>query len=156
MKKRKCNLDEMQEQKLLKIEHTACWIGFFGLFAAIYVQLAIGNRGIQAIGGECVVILAMGIYIIAGCIRNGIWDRNLKPSAKTNGIISLISGLLFGGFWGVISYVRYHKLLGSLATFVVAFLMVAGMVLLLLTVLSDAYNRRKQHMDAEADAEEEK
>lgn len=156
MKKCKNNLDEMQEQKMLKIEHTACWIGFFGLLAAIYVQMAIGNRGIRAIGGESVVILVMGIYIVVGCIRNGIWDRNAEPTPKTNLIISLVSGLVFGGFWGVLSYVRYHKLVGSLATFVLMFVVVAVMIMLVLTVLSGAYHRRKYRMDAEADAEEEK
>lgn len=154
MKKCKNHLDEMQEQKLLQIEHTACWLGFFGLLAAIYVQMAIGNRGFAAIGGEAVVILVMGIYIVVGCVRNGIWDRNAEPTPKTNLIVSLVSGLVFGGFWGVLSYVRYHKLLGSLATFVLIFVSVAAMVMLVLTALSGAYNRRKHHMDAEADKEE--
>lgn len=156
MKKCKNHLDEMQEQKMLKIEHTACWIGFFGLLAAIYVQMAIGNRGIAAIGGEAVVILVMGIYIIVGCIRNGIWDRNAEPTPKTNLIVSLVSGLVFGGFWGVLSYVRYHKLVGSLATFAVVFLMVAVAAMLLLTALSGVYNRKKHRMDVDADADEEK
>ena len=39
---KKSNLDEMQEQKLLKIEHNGFWFAFFGLFAAIMIQLALG------------------------------------------------------------------------------------------------------------------
>lgn len=155
MKKCKSNLDEMQEQKLLKVEHTACWIGFFGLLAAIYAQMAIGNSGIEAIGGEAVVMLVMGVYIVAGCIRNGIWDRKLEPTPKSNLGVSLLAGLVFGGFWGILSYVRYHKLLGSLATFAVAFIMVVAVSMLILTAMSDVYNRKKRRMDAEADAEEE-
>ena len=28
---KKSNLDEMQEQELLKIEHNGCWLAFWGL-----------------------------------------------------------------------------------------------------------------------------
>ncbi len=154
MKKCKSRLDEMQEQKLLKVEHNACWIGFFGLFVVIYGQLAIGNRGIQAIGGESLILLLMGIYIMVGCVRNGIWDRNLKPNFKTNLVVSLVAGLGFGGFWGVLSYVRYHALAGSAATFVFCFVFASVVILLLLTGLSAIYRRRKHRMDAQADKEE--
>ena len=41
MKKgKKSRLDEMQEQKMLQIEHNGCWLAFIGLFAVILVQLA--------------------------------------------------------------------------------------------------------------------
>ena len=36
---KKTNLDEMQELKLLKIEHNAYWFCFTGLLAAIAVAL---------------------------------------------------------------------------------------------------------------------
>ena len=35
----KNRLDEMQEQKLLKIEHNGCWLAFYGLAAVIMIQL---------------------------------------------------------------------------------------------------------------------
>lgn len=41
MKKTESQLDEMQEQKLLKIEHTSFWLAFWGLVAAILVQSAL-------------------------------------------------------------------------------------------------------------------
>ena len=31
MKKTKSNLDELQELKLLKIEHNGCWLAFWGI-----------------------------------------------------------------------------------------------------------------------------
>ena len=43
MKKTKSNLDELQELKLLKIEHNGCWLAFWGLLAVILTQIAIGN-----------------------------------------------------------------------------------------------------------------
>lgn len=77
--KKKNNLDEMQEQKLLKIEHTGFWLGFWGLAIIIYIQLAMGNSGFAYIGGETVILLLMALYTSVVCIRNGIWDRKLKP-----------------------------------------------------------------------------
>lgn len=154
MKKCKSNLDEMQEQKMLKIEHNACWLGFFGLVAVIYLQIAIGNGGIEAIGGEAAVVLLMGICIMVGCVRNGIWDRNLKPNVKTNLIASLVAGLVFGGFWGIVSYVRYHALAGSVAAFAFCFGLVAVLVFVLLSGLSAIYKRRAKRMEEKTDEEE--
>ena len=39
MKNVKSNLDEMQEAKLLQIEHKGCWLAFWGLLAAMIVEL---------------------------------------------------------------------------------------------------------------------
>ena len=37
--KRRNNLDEMQEQKLLHIESRGYWLAFWGLAAALIIQL---------------------------------------------------------------------------------------------------------------------
>ena len=34
----KNNLDEMQEQKLLHIEHNGCWLAFWALLAAMTAE----------------------------------------------------------------------------------------------------------------------
>ncbi len=154
MKKRKSNLDEMQEQKLLRIEHNACWLCFWGLLAVIYIQMAMGNNDIRAIGGESLILLIASGYILFTCLKNGIWDRNLKPNGKTNLGLSLLAGLAFGGFWGIISYVRYHALAGSVATFVVMFLSISVLTMLALTFTSGICKRRKNQLDAKIDEEE--
>lgn len=154
MKKNKSMLDEMQEQKLLQIEHRGCWLGLFGLGIAIYVQTALGHNSFEAIGGESVVMLVMAIYILADCIRNGIWDRKLKPNLKTNLVLSLITGLAVGAFWFVVSYYRYHALIGSLATFACMFFCSTVLVLATLTATSAIYNRKKKKLDQQAEDEE--
>ena len=154
MKKRKNNLDEMQEKKLLKIEHNGCWIAFWSLFAVIYLQIAIGNGGLERLGGEIAVMLVLSIYLMVSCIRNGIWDRQLKPNLKTNFMISLVTGLVFGIYWFVISYHNYHKFAGSLATFALIFISIGGLSLILLQLATMAYQHKKKRMDAEADREE--
>lgn len=42
--KRTNKLDEMQEQKMLKIEHNGCWLAFWGLFVSLLVQALIYER----------------------------------------------------------------------------------------------------------------
>ena len=77
---RKNNLDEMQELKLLKLESRGFWLGFIGLFLSIVVQIVIyGSENTREVyAGEFIVFLCMGIYLIAECLRNGIWDRHLS------------------------------------------------------------------------------
>ena len=152
-KNNKSNLDEMQEKELLKIEHNACWIAFWGLFAAIYIQIAVGNGGIEHLGGEIVIMLLMSIYLGVSCVKNGIWDRKLKPNFKTNMVISLITGLVFGIFWTLVSYHKFHKPVGSVAAGVFMFMVIAGSVLLLLSLTTAVYNRRKQKLEDEPDDE---
>lgn len=151
---KKNNLDEMQEQKLLKIEHRGYRIAFWGIAAAIYVQIAIGHDDFMYIGGESIVLLLMSFYGLVDCIRNGIWDRKLQPTLKTNLCVSLVSGLLIGGFWFGVSYHNYHALAGSLATFAIMFLSVSGLVLAALTVTAAIYKRKKRQLEQQADTEE--
>ena len=155
MKKNKNNLDEMQEQKLLNFEKNGFWIAFWGLFLGIYIQLAMGNGSIEYIGCEAVVLLIISIYLLVNTIRNGIWDRKLKPNLKTNIIISLVAGLAFGVFWFVVSYSNYHALAGSIATFVLMFISVSVTVFAMLSLLVAAYNREKKKLDEQADEDEE-
>ena len=64
MKKGKKNrLDEMQEQKMLRIEHNCCWLAFFGLFAVILVQLLYyGMEEAERFAGEHGGIYSGGLY----------------------------------------------------------------------------------------------
>lgn len=155
MKKRNNHLDEMQEKKMLQIEHNSFWMCFWGLFAAIYIQIALGNGDIRCIGGEAVVLTVVALYLLVDCIRNGIWDRKLQPNRKTNMVLSLVTGLAIGGFWFVLSYHRYHKLIGSLATFVIVAVSMGALVMLCLSLTEAIYRKRKKQLDEQADREEE-
>ena len=94
MKKTKSNLDELQELKLLKIEHNGCWLAFWGLLAVILTQIAIGNDSKQDLSGEWIVFMCLALYLTVGCIRNGIWDRKLKPNFKNNIMASSIAAVV--------------------------------------------------------------
>lgn len=152
--KKNNNLDEMQERTLLKIEHRGFLLAFWGLVVVIYIQYAMGHNGFEYVGGETVVLLTAAAYELFACLKNGIWDRKFVPNFKTNLAISLVAGLAFGGFWFAVSYHNYHALAGSIATFVITFISMTAMVLVLLSLTSAVYKRRKQKLDLQADEEE--
>ena len=92
---KKSNLDEMQEQALLKIEHNGCWLAFWGLLVVMAVQMVMRVPGRQMLG-EWIVFMALSLYIAIACLRKGIWDRRLKANRKTNLIIRMLAGAAAG------------------------------------------------------------
>ncbi len=154
MKLCKNHLDEMQEMKLLKIEHVGCWLAFWGLTISIMLQTALGEYQFRQVMGESIILLVLSIYLLIACIKNGIWDRRLQPTKKTNLYLSLGTGGIVGAFWFVTSYYRYHMLFASLMTFVFMFIFCSLLVMICLSITSLIYKKRKQHMDALVDQEE--
>lgn len=152
--KKKSNLDEMQEQKLLKIEHNGCWIAFWGLVIAITVQMILGDNSMKQIIGEGCVLMIMSLYIVIACIKNGIWARNLEANKKTNLAASLIAGTVLGLIFFVTSYINYHKLVGSIAVF--AFIMISTTVIcfIVLTFSAGMYKRQKHKIEYEPEDDE--
>ena len=108
--KRRNNLDEMQEQKLLHIESRGYWLAFWGLAAALIIQLAIygPDADYKVMLPEWIVFMGICLYMVIGCIKAGIWDRALKPSFKDNILMSVLAGLLMGVVQFIISYRNYH------------------------------------------------
>ena len=154
MKKNKSNLDEMQEMKLLKIEHNACWLAFWGLVAAMVIQSVIYDGDFRVIAGEILVMLPMSLYMSIATIKNGIWDRKLKPNAGTNLLISAIAGTVVGLMWFFISYRNYHKLMGSVALFVLMFVVIFFLCFGVLSITAGMYKKQKDRMDRQAEQEE--
>ena len=89
---KKSNLDEMQEQEMLKIEHYGCWMAYWGLLAAMVIQMVMRVPGAQMLG-EWIIFAIMSLYICIACMRKGIWDRRLKAHWKTNLVISLLAAV---------------------------------------------------------------
>ena len=103
----KNQMDEMQEQKLLKIEHNMAWLAFWGLLIVMALQLMLGGAEyIMAVLGEWMVFMAMCVYMVSGCLKAGIWDRKLKPEPKTNFLCSLVGAVAVGVVVGIAQW-RY-------------------------------------------------
>ena len=151
-KNKKSNLDEMQEQKLLVIEHNGCWLAFWGLLAALIVQALLGFD-IKALAGEWILFMGLALYIGVACMRSGIWDRRLKMDAKTNLAVSLVAALVAGGFLFAYSYLRFHRLQGSLYVG----LIIAGISFVTcfggLTLAARATKKRQEALNAEPEDE---
>lgn len=148
MSKRKNNLDEMQEQKLLQIEHRGVWFAFWGLLTAILVQEVIGGEdSLRNVIGEWVVFMCLAIYIGVACLKNGIWDRKLQPNPKTNIIISLIAALVCGIVFFASSYIKYQKLVGSIATGLFIFITTFVLTFAALTISVYIYKKRAAKLE---------
>lgn len=154
MKERKNNLDEMQEQKLLKIEHYGTWFAFWGLLAAILIQVIIGGKDLfRNIAGEWIIFMCLAVYIVVACLKNGIWDRKLHPNGKTNIIVSMVTSTITGSMYFVFSYLKYHKLPGSAATGLIFFVITFILVLIALTISMFIYKRRLKKLEEDIEAQ---
>ncbi len=162
MKKRRNKLDEMQEQKMLHIESKGCWIAFIGLMIVIAAQLVYyGTDCGNQIIGETIVFLCMGCYVLAACVKNGVWDRKFEPGFKVNLCASLIAAVASGVLKFAIIYREYGAdgvavgaaaaaaSVNSINTFILCFILLSVMLLV--------YRWRKNRLEnALPDEKEEK
>ena len=154
--KNKSNLDEMQEAKLLQIEHNGCWLAFWGLLAAMIVELFVfGVENMRYFIGEWIVFTVLCVYMGEACLRNGIWDRRLKADRKTNLTVSLIAGAAAGLIFAAISLVRYHSVSGAIVTFVLLFVFVSLCCFLALSLTAREYRKKLAQLESEVDGEAE-
>lgn len=152
MRKEKNNMDEMQKQKLLSIEHNGLGFVFWALLAAILLQTLFFQDAVgYSITGEWIIFMCLCIYISFSCLKNGIWDRRLHPNGKTNLLISLGSGLACGLLFSISNYVNYHKPLSSIATGVLIFISVFVLTVAALTISVSLYKKRLEKMESSCD-----
>lgn len=152
MKKNKVknNLDEMQEQKLLQIEHNGCWFAFWGLLASMIVQnFMYDSVDFAYVGGEWIVFMCLALYLGFGCIKNGIWDRRYKADTATNLMFSLVAALIAGALNFVKFYQSSDMLGGSIASGFVVAVFVFVICFAVLMISAEAYKRRIAKMEAE-------
>ncbi len=145
---KKSNLDEMQEQALLKIEHNGCCLAFWGLLAAMGIQMLLKVPG-KAILGEWIVFMALCVYLLAACLRHGIWDRHLKANPKTNLAVSAVAGVAMSIFFGILFRGSALEPLNYLLICAIPGFAVFILCFALLTVCSALYKKRREKLDRE-------
>ncbi len=84
-------LDEMQEQKLCKMESRGFWLLWWGLLIVMAMQCLAGTQA-RVLAGEWILFMAASLYIVIGCIRNGIWDRHIKANRTANLAGAVVAG----------------------------------------------------------------
>lgn len=156
MKKGKNNLDEMQEAKLLQIEHNGCWLAFWGLLVAMIVELFVfGSEEIgRIIIGEWIVFMLLSLYLSIACMKNGIWDRRLKADPMTNLTISLIAAAVSAVIMAVVSFVRYHSVNGALSMFVIFLVVIFAVCYASLSLGALFYKKKLAKLESESDKDE--
>ena len=142
----KNTLDEMQDQKMLKMEEYGYWILFWGLALAVVIQLLLGGS-IRQVAGELIVLLLGGIYVLATSMKNGLWTRNAAPTRKGNAVASIIPAAVIGVLNGI--KLVQKKSAGTNDILLAAVFTVAAYVLcfIALEVLRTAYEKRRQKLD---------
>ncbi|MDY5564089.1 MAG: DUF6773 family protein [Candidatus Limivicinus sp.] len=152
---KKNNLDEMQEQKLLKLESRGFWLIWWALLAAMAVQLLVyGVEAYHLLLGEWVVFMLASVYMAAACIKQGLWDRKLKPNFRTNLLISLLAAVVAGGFMGVYSYRSFGAAEAACWTVALVGGCTFALCLLALSLSALAYKKRRQQLDEGEGSEE--
>lgn len=150
MKTLKNNLDERQEQALLNIEKIGCWAAYFALLLSIFVQMAIyGVNDFKAVAGEWIIFMLLSVYLLIACMKNGIWDRRLKPNRKTNLIVSAVSAVIFSLLFAIVNYVNYKALIPAVMTFFIGIVIIFVLVYVALSVCSKVFKKRESKLDAE-------
>lgn len=159
--KGKNNLDEMQEQAMLHIEKNAFWILYFLLFVALAIEKIMGFT-LREMAAEAICFFFASWYVVAACIRKGIWDRRWKADGKTNVVVSLIGGALAAVVSTAAICVQYPESLSSIkavaitlgATFGLTFVITFVMCMALMSVCTAAYKRRVKALERREEEEE--
>ena len=142
------NLDEMQEQALLKIEHYGFWLAFWGLLTIMAIQALLGVA-FSSLLGEWIIFMVLCVYALVSCLRHGLWDRNLKPNLKTNLLVSILPGLAVGVFDILLFHANETEPLDYLLIGAIPALITFVLCFVALTVCSALYKKRRRKLDQE-------
>lgn len=141
------HIDEMQENKLLKIQERGFWLTFWALFIAIFVQVLIGAT-IKEIVAEIVVLVIASIYIAVVSLKNGLWTRKVQPTTKNNLLISIVPAIILGAFWAVRSIVMLNKMIADcIVQIIIVMLSAYAICFVMLEILRLIYKKRRNRLD---------
>ena len=151
----KSKLDEMQEQKLARIERNISHMAIFGLLALFLIELFLFGYDWKIVGGEFVLLMILCFYEIIASLRAGVWSRNIAPTRRNNVLAALAAGLIVFVFF-LFMTVRWWDLYPLAGVITAAISGVATFMLtyVLLWVSLREYERRQERLDREADEEE--
>lgn len=151
----KSKLDEMQEQKLARIERNISHMAIFGLLALFLIELFLFGYDWKIVGGEFVLLMILCFYEIIASLRVGVWSRNIAPTRRNNVLAALAAGLIVFAFF-LFMTVRWWDLYPLAGVIAAAISSVATIMLtyFLLWASLREYERRQEQLDQEADEEE--
>lgn len=146
---RKNDLDEMQEQKLLKIEHNGFWLSYVGVFVLFMAQLLIYRGDFRMVGGEFLLLMVLSVYVTYAAIKAGIWSRRLQPNLKSNVLSSLLGSVFVFIFLGIAVFVWFGSPLAAVITAALGGVIAFVLTLLVLQVFVKEYKKQRERLDGE-------
>lgn len=151
----KLQLDEMQLEKLHKIEEVGENICFFGLIAAILIQLLLGCTFRQIIG-ELIVFFALTVYTLVASLTQGIWSKSVAPTLRNNLLGGVIAAVTVGAFFAAKLFLFSKLAVTSARMRMIAIMMIIVFVLcfLPLELFRRLYQKRRDTLDHTGDSEE--
>ena len=149
----KNQLDEMQERTMLTIESRGFWLIWSLLLAVLLGEGMLGFT-MREMAGTWAVFMIGCVYIVAACLRAGLWSRRIKNNTGTNVLFSLAGAAVVGVF----VFVRMSAFDMPLAIHLAGAAIGAGFTFVLalaaLLLCGAAYNKRHEELEKEADKEE--
>ena len=138
---------------MLTIESRGFWLVWSLLLAVLLGEGMLGFT-MREMAGTWVVFMIGCVYIIAACLRAGLWSRRIKNAAGTNVLFSLVGAAVIGVF----IFVRMSAFDVPLAIHLACAAIAAGftfaLTLAALLLCGAAYNKRHEELEKEADKEE--
>ena len=108
----------------------------------------------REMAGTWAVFMIGCVYIIAACLRAGLWSRRIKNNTGTNVLLSLVGAAAIGVF----TFVRMSAFDVPLAIHLACAAIAAGFTFVLalaaLLLCGAAYRKRHEELEKEADKEE--
>ena len=96
MRKRdRAQMDEMQKEKLLKINSNGMKLCSLGLLLAILIQWFL-RKDFSSLVGELIIYCLLTGYTVTASLYEGLWEDRIRPSWKTNLLLSLAASLALG------------------------------------------------------------
>ena len=149
----KNQLDEMQERTMLTIESRGFWLVWSLLLVVLLGEGLLGFT-MREMAGTWAVFMIGCVYIVAACLRAGLWSRRIKNNTGTNVLFSLAGAAVVGVF----VFVRMSAFDMPLAIHLACAAIAAGftfaLALAALLLCGAAYNKRHEELEKEADKEE--
>ena len=149
----KNQLDEMQERTMLTIESRGFWLVWSLLLVVLLGEGLLGFT-MREMAGTWAVFMIGCVYIVAACLRAGLWSRRIKNNTGTNVLFSLAGAAVVGVF----VFVRMSAFDMPLAIHLAGAAIGAGFTFVLalaaLLLCGAAYNKRHEELEKEADKEE--
>ena len=138
---------------MLTIESRGFWLVWSLLLAVLLGEGMLGFT-MREMAGTWAVFMIGCVYIIAACLRAGLWSRRIKNAAGTNVLFSLVGAAVIGVF----IFVRMSAFDVPLAIHLACAAIAAGftfaLALAALLLCGAAYNKRHEELEKEADKEE--